>query len=153
MLDAAYRLARPDTVGVVGKSYTAARVGGVACDRSKLSAFPYQLFVNVRIVAVFNIYRIPDRVVGYVAVGFLVVDQSVAPARRRVGIAVIFEHASEIPESEGIDLLRCPVPRVVIVVGVRIPGFFVVLANQLIQVVVCVARAVGLTILLIIHPF
>ena len=37
MLDAAYRLARPDTVGVVGKSYAAARVGGVACDRSKLS--------------------------------------------------------------------------------------------------------------------
>ena len=37
MLDAAYRLARPDTVGVVGKSYTAARVAGVACDRSKLS--------------------------------------------------------------------------------------------------------------------
>ena len=81
MLDAAYRLARPDTVGVVGKSYASARVAGVACDREQLSAVPCKFFITIRIVAVLDENRIPDRVVGYIAVGFLVVDQSVAPAR------------------------------------------------------------------------
>ena len=77
MLDAAYRLARPDAVGVVGKSYTAARVGGVACDRSKLSAFPYQLFVNVRIVAVGKQDWLLYRVVCALAVSAVIIDQFV----------------------------------------------------------------------------
>ena len=71
----------PDTVCIIGIAYRTVVVGVIACDREQLSAVPCKFFITIRIVAVLDENRIPDRVVGYIAVGFLVVDQSVAPAR------------------------------------------------------------------------
>ena len=55
------------------------------------------------------------------------------------------DRASERTESESECLLLDPVPRVIVVVGIGAPHFAVVFADELIQIVVCIAGVVGLT--------